>query len=365
MDPSRQPRPALRQPGARRAGPAGSAGPVQASVAVRPPRPGHADRQRLAPRVRPGAGGCVTLRSRRASFCGLQRSMRLLRSVAAHACPVNHRGCNSADPVRARVRGRADRVVVAVRPRRGATPKGPAEGNRRGIRRPLHATGRTAVVLIHGTFAHASALDAGRLAALSGHSRVDAHVVRFDWSGANSMRSRRLAAEGLRTCIAGLAAARLRANRARGAQPWRQHRPRRRANSRAPRRAWRPIVCLATPFISVWRPRAPRSAGSGAPGHRRARAGAAADGARARPGLPSVLHARRSNRLTRRRYGRRLCCCCCTSPSASSSGGWWRGSSRREARRRCRQPRHGRARSATCGHCAAGRSDAHRHGRRR
>jgi pimeloyl-ACP methyl ester carboxylesterase len=113
--------------------------------------------------------------------------------------------------------------------------------------------GGSAVVLIHGTFARRAPWTLAD-SRLSQALRGVAQVVRFDWSGANSMRSRRLAAEGLRTCIAELTARGV----ARIAIVAHSHGgnvalkacelPATAANVRA-------IVCLATPFISMWRPR--------------------------------------------------------------------------------------------------------------
>lgn len=112
---------------------------------------------------------------------------------------------------------------------------------------------RHAVVLIHGTFAPRAAwtLASSRL---SSALQDDAHVWRFDWSGANSMRSRRRATDDLRRCVAALASAgfervSLVAHSHGGniaLKACEQEETAARVHA---------IVCLATPFISAWSPR--------------------------------------------------------------------------------------------------------------
>ena len=119
---------------------------------------------------------------------------------------------------------------------------------------PPDAAGRSAVILIHGTFARGAPWTLAA-SALSRALESEATIVRFDWSGANSMRSRRLASEGLRACVAALGA--------RGferialvAHSHGGNIALKACESPATAARVQAIVCLATPFIAAWRPRA-------------------------------------------------------------------------------------------------------------
>lgn len=113
---------------------------------------------------------------------------------------------------------------------------------------------RRAVVLIHGTFAQNDAPWTRDTAELPRTLAGDAAIVRFAWSGANSMRGRRAAVAQLRERLAQLAAAGF----SRVALVGHSH-----GGNIALKSCEDPasgarvdaVVCLATPFIAAWQPR--------------------------------------------------------------------------------------------------------------
>ncbi len=119
---------------------------------------------------------------------------------------------------------------------------------------PVPAAGNreTAVVLIHGTFARDSTWTAPD-APLSMALGADVTPVRFLWSEANSMRSRRIASEGLAQCIRELVAL----GYPRVALIAHSHGGNialKACEDVDVARHVGAIVCLSTPFISAWRP---------------------------------------------------------------------------------------------------------------
>jgi Alpha/beta hydrolase family len=116
------------------------------------------------------------------------------------------------------------------------------------------AAGRElAVVLIHGTFARKSTWTAPE-APLPGAFGDAVTKVRFLWSDANSMRSRRIATEGLRRCILELVAQGYR-HVAVVAHSHGGNIALKAAEDASIAQHVSAIVCMATPFISAWRPR--------------------------------------------------------------------------------------------------------------
>lgn len=111
---------------------------------------------------------------------------------------------------------------------------------------------RAAVVLIHGTFARSNEWTQPQAAlpqALAGR----ATVAIFSWTDANSMRSRRIAAERLRRYVGALAAAGFGPITLIGHSHAGNIALKACEDADTARRV-RCIVCMATPFIAAWRP---------------------------------------------------------------------------------------------------------------
>ncbi len=112
---------------------------------------------------------------------------------------------------------------------------------------------RPLVVLIHGTFARVNTwtqADAPLARALDRR----ATVVSFTWSGANSMRSRRIAVDRLRRYIAALAGAGFGPITLIGHSHGGNIAMKACEDTETARHVTA-LVCLATPFLSAWRPR--------------------------------------------------------------------------------------------------------------